>query len=101
MIEAMQKAALFGYPKDQHNKLGESTWVHKLFGGKLRSRVKCRDCGHPSDTFDTILDLSLDVHKIFSLKDALHNFVKLDILKGSDKYKCEKCVDQHCLRTNH
>jgi len=57
----------------------------------LRSRVKCYDCGHNSDTFDRILDLSLDIFKCNSLREALRKFVAVDHLKGVDKYKCEKC----------
>ena len=71
-------------------KLAETTWVHKIFGGRLRSRVTCHDCGYNSDTFDRILDLSLDIFRSESLKDALQNFVAIDYLKGADKYKCEK-----------
>lgn len=73
-------------------KLAETTWVHKIFGGQLRSRVTCRDCGHNSDTFDRILDLSLDIYKSDALKDALRKFIAVDYLKGADKYKCEKWV---------
>ena len=71
-------------------KLAETTWVHEIFGGRLRSRVTCYDCGHNSDTFDRILDLSLDIFRSDSLKDALKKFVAVDHLKGADKYKCEK-----------
>jgi len=73
-------------------KLAETTWVHKIFGGRLRSRVTCRDCGYNSDTFDRILDLSLDIFKCDSLRDALRKFIAIDYLKGADKYKCEKYV---------
>ncbi|THH13632.1 hypothetical protein EW146_g6609 [Bondarzewia mesenterica] len=90
-IDALQKSCLAGYPQKLDPKLAETTWVHKLFGGKLRSRVTCRDCGYNSDTFDNILDLSVDIHGVTSLKDALRKFVAVDYLKGSDKYKCEKC----------
>ena len=65
--------------------------MHQIFGGRLRSRVLCTECNHPSDTFDSVLDLSLDIHRLDSLKDALQNFAKKDILKGQNKYKCEKC----------
>ena len=74
------------------HKLAETTWVHKLFGGRLRSRVTCMQCGYNSDTFDSILDLSIDIHGCASLKDALRKFTAVDYLKGADKYKCEKCV---------
>lgn len=69
--------------------------MHKIFGGQLRSRVTCHDCGHNSDTFDRILDLSVDIHKAESLRDALRKFVAVDYLRGADKYKCEKRVSHH------
>jgi len=75
-------------------KLSEATFVHKVFGGKLRSRVSCESCGYNSDTFDRILDLSLDIIKADSLKEALSSFISPDHLKGTDKYKCEKYIFQ-------
>lgn len=39
-----------------------------------------------------MLDLSLDVQRAKSLKDALGSFVHVDQLRGANKYKCEKCV---------
>ena len=73
-------------------KLASKTWVHMLFGGLLRSRVKCLSCGHDSDTFDSILDLSIDIHGQASLKEALKKFTAVDHLRGADKYKCEKYI---------
>ena len=64
--------------------------MHKIFGGMLRSRVTCSECHHNSDTFDSILDLSVDIHGVDTLRDALRKFTAVDYLKGSDKYKCEK-----------
>ncbi|THV08306.1 cysteine proteinase [Dendrothele bispora CBS 962.96] len=90
-IDALQKACLVGLPSKIDPKLAETTWVHKIFGGRLRSRVTCGSCGHNSDTFDSILDLSIDVHNTTTLRDALRRFVAPDYLKGADKYKCEKC----------
>ncbi|KAF4619502.1 hypothetical protein D9613_005272 [Agrocybe pediades] len=90
-IDSLQKSCLTGHPPKLDTKIAETTWVHKLFGGRLRSRVTCKDCGHNSDTFDRILDLSLDISRCDSLKDALRKFIAIDYLKGADKYKCEKC----------
>ena len=110
-IDALQKSCLFAFPpyvpfgcppsifaiyrfhcsKIDH-KLAETTWVHKLFGGRLRSRVHCLSCGYNSDTFDSILDLSVDIYGVSSLADALRKFVAVDHLKGADKYKCDKFV---------
>ena len=64
--------------------------MHQIFGGRLRSRVKCLVCGYNSDTYDSVLDLSLDVYGVQTLRDALRKFVAVDHLKGADKYKCEK-----------
>lgn len=69
----------------------ETTWVHKIFGGKLRSRVHCLTCQHNSDTFDSVLDLSIEIFKQRSLKDALNAFVAIEKLDGKNLYNCEKC----------
>ncbi|KAN0126717.1 hypothetical protein V8E52_000357 [Russula decolorans] len=90
-IDALQKSCLAGYSSKADPKIAETTWVHKIFGGKLRSRVTCNECHHNSDTFDSILDLSVDIHGIDTLRDALRKFTAIDYLKGADKYKCEKC----------
>ncbi|KAG7449482.1 cysteine proteinase [Guyanagaster necrorhizus] len=90
-IDALQKSCLFGYSPKLDPKVAETSWVHKIFGGKLRSRVTCQSCGHNSDTYDSNLDVSLDIHRMSSVKDALHEFVAPDYLKGGDKYKCERC----------
>ncbi|KAG6336593.1 hypothetical protein ID866_2502 [Astraeus odoratus] len=106
-IDALQRSCLAGYPQyviisipqqqlTQHDrkidhKLAETTWVHKIFGGRLRSRVTCRECNHHSDTFDSILDISLDIYGSSTLKEAFKKFVAVDYLRGADKYKCEKC----------
>ncbi|KAF8138366.1 cysteine proteinase [Boletus edulis] len=90
-IDALQKSCLAGYPQKVDHNLAETTWVHRIFGGRLRSRVTCRECNHNSDTFDSMLDISLDIYGSSTLKDALKKFVAIDYLRGSDKYKCEKC----------
>ncbi|OSX59456.1 hypothetical protein POSPLADRAFT_1172765 [Postia placenta MAD-698-R-SB12] len=90
-IDALQKSCLAGYPQKVDPKLAETTWVHKIFGGRLRSRVTCLECDYNSDTFDNVLDLSVDIYGAQSLKEALRKFVAVDHLKGADKYKCEKC----------
>ncbi|KAJ9098809.1 hypothetical protein QFC19_006286 [Naganishia cerealis] len=70
----------------------ETSWIHKVWGGRLRSRITCHECGNNSDTFDAFLDLSLDLDRnTESVKDALARFVQKDSLSGKNKYKCEKC----------
>ncbi|KAH9833725.1 cysteine proteinase [Rhodofomes roseus] len=90
-IDALQKSCLAGHPPKMDPKLAETSWIHQIFGGRLRSRVTCLVCGHDSDTYDSVLDLSIDIYGVQTLKDALRKFVAVDHLKGADKYKCEKC----------
>ncbi|KAF9651082.1 cysteine proteinase [Thelephora ganbajun] len=90
-IDALQKSCLHGCPPKLDPKLAETTWVHQIFGGRLRSRVTCGECGYNSDTLDRVLDLSIDIFGVGSVRDALRKFVAVDHLKGANKYKCEKC----------
>lgn len=66
--------------------------MHQIFGGRLRSRVTCSQCKHNSDTYDNILDLSLEINGTRNLNEALKKFTKVDQLTGQNKYKCEKSV---------
>lgn len=94
-IDSMQDDALrvAGAEKAPHD-VRETTWVHKVWGGKIRSRVLCTECNKPSDTYDTFLDLSLDVKRQqdpWHLKDALAHFSRTETLQGKNGYKCENC----------
>lgn len=93
LMEAMQQCCLLRAPKSMkpNDPVRETTLIHKIFGGKLRSRVQCQRCKHNSDTFDPILDLSLDLRKSSSVNEALEKFTSVDVLTGSEKYRCEKC----------
>ena len=94
LLEALQQSCLARASKSlkPDDPIRRTTFVQKMFGGKLRSRVTCHNCGHNSDTFDPFMDLSLDLRKgITSLTDAFRAFVAKDHLTGSEKYKCDKC----------
>uniref|UniRef100_A0A452UEX9 Ubiquitin carboxyl-terminal hydrolase n=1 Tax=Ursus maritimus TaxID=29073 RepID=A0A452UEX9_URSMA len=59
-IDAMQKACLNGCAKlDRQTQA--TTLVHQIFGGYLRSRVKCSVCKSVSDTYDPYLDVALEI----------------------------------------
>ncbi|CAE6470212.1 unnamed protein product [Rhizoctonia solani] len=99
-VDALQRSALAIYsststkhpnPNKIPHALAETSWVHSIFGGRLRSRVSCRTCHHCSDTFDSLLDLSIEIVRVNSLANALSQFVKPEVLSGEDAYRCEKC----------
>ncbi|XP_006886405.1 PREDICTED: ubiquitin carboxyl-terminal hydrolase 36 [Elephantulus edwardii] len=89
-IDAMQKACLNGYAKlDRQTQA--TTLVHQIFGGYLRSRVKCSVCRSVSDTYDPYLDVALEIRQAANIVRALELFVKPDVLSGENAYMCAKC----------
>nr|XP_003227691.2 PREDICTED: ubiquitin carboxyl-terminal hydrolase 42 [Anolis carolinensis] len=89
-VDAMQKACLNGSNKlDRHTQA--TTFIHQIFGGYLRSRVKCMNCKGVSDTFDPYLDITLEIKSAQSINKALEQFVKPEQLDGENAYKCSKC----------
>ncbi|XP_070793775.1 ubiquitin carboxyl-terminal hydrolase 36 [Pituophis catenifer annectens] len=89
-IDAMQKACLNGYTKlDRQTQA--TTLVHQIFGGYLRSRVKCSVCKSVSDTYDPYLDVALEIRQAANIVRALELFVKADVLSGENAYMCAKC----------
>ncbi|XP_045142057.1 ubiquitin carboxyl-terminal hydrolase 42 [Echinops telfairi] len=89
-VDAMQKACLNGSNKlDRHTQA--TTLVCQIFGGYLRSRVKCLNCKGVSDTFDPYLDITLEIKAAQSVNKALEQFVKPEQLDGENSYKCNKC----------
>lgn len=65
-----------------------------LFGGQLKSTLKCTECGHTSITFDPFWNLSLPipegVHQP-SLQQCFRLFTSPETLDGIDKPMCERC----------
>ena len=91
LLDAMHKRCVdFVRPKLKPNSpRSETTFLWKVFGGKLRSQVNCKTCGRNSETFDSFLDLSLDVVRCKSVLGAFKAFTVTEVLDGDNKYKCE------------
>ncbi|XP_038632552.1 ubiquitin carboxyl-terminal hydrolase 36 isoform X2 [Scyliorhinus canicula] len=89
-IDAMQKACLSGCTKLERQTQATSL-VHQIFGGYLRSRVKCSVCKSVSDTYDPYLDIALEIRQAPNIVRALELFVKPDFLSGENAYMCAKC----------
>ncbi|XP_033841179.1 ubiquitin carboxyl-terminal hydrolase 42 [Periophthalmus magnuspinnatus] len=88
-VDAMQKSCLPGTKLDRQTQA--TTFIHQVFGGYLRSRVKCLNCKAVSDTFDPFLDIPLEIKTALSVSKALEQFVKPEQLDGENAYKCTKC----------
>ncbi|CAL0307069.1 unnamed protein product [Lupinus luteus] len=92
LLESMHKCCLPSGIPSESNGAYEKSLVHKIFGGRLRSQVKCQQCNYSSNKFDPFLDLSLEIFKADSLQKALANFTAAELLDGGERqYQCQKC----------
>ena len=80
---------------DEQSPKGKSkakTPIDHIYGGEIVSRVICKACKTPSETFESVLDLSLDLseYKERDLYDMLDSFTKEEDLMGKNAYSCTK-----------
>ena len=54
--------------------------------------VKCLKCWNTSDTYDPLLDISVETKNCPTLGKALKKITKPDMLDGDNKYSCPKWV---------
>lgn len=92
LLESMHKCCLpSGVPSESPIAYDKSL-VHKIFGGRLCSQVKCTQCSFSSNKFDPFIDLSLEIIKADSLCKALAHFTAKEQLDGGEKqYNCQQC----------
>jgi len=76
--------------------LQHTSMIHGIFGGLLRSRVRCGLCLTDIVRYDTFLDLSLKVHRSASVSEVLRSFTDIDVLQGDNKYDCTECKTKTC-----
>ncbi|KAF9921188.1 hypothetical protein FBU30_008813 [Linnemannia zychae] len=91
LVDALQKSCLVGYDSKLDDRIKETTVIHQIFGGYFQSQVKCMRCGYESNTFETYLDVSLDIKGADSVQKAFRDYTTPEILSKGNQYKCEKC----------
>eukprot|EP01025_Chloroclados_australasicus_P043353 TRINITY_DN462_c0_g1_i3.p1 TRINITY_DN462_c0_g1~~TRINITY_DN462_c0_g1_i3.p1 ORF type:complete len:757 (-),score=84.17 TRINITY_DN462_c0_g1_i3:342-2612(-) len=76
----------------------ETTLVHHLFNGYYRQQTMYGTCGNISTTFQSFMDLQLDIPsergQRTTLEQCLNNAYKFEWLDEGNKMKCEKCEEQ-------
>ncbi|GMH22595.1 hypothetical protein Nepgr_024438 [Nepenthes gracilis] len=69
--------------------------VKQVFGGCLVSQLRCCNCGHNSDTYEPLIDLSLEIEHVDNLSSALESFTKVETIEDTEiKFTCEGCKQQ-------
>ncbi|XP_078443190.1 ubiquitin carboxyl-terminal hydrolase 23-like [Wolffia australiana] len=92
LLEAMHKSCLPSGVASESTSAYEKSLIHKIFGGRFRSQVKCTKCSYCSHKFDPFLDLSLEIVKADTLCKALSHFISEDELDGGERqYYCPQC----------
>ena len=79
-------------------RLDETTFVHRIFGGYLRSQVRCTRCNYKSNTYDPFLDLALEVSKKDSVERAFRDFTRTETLDVNNQWKCSGCKKRVCAK---
>lgn len=84
------------FHKDHERLNGESEncqcLTHKIFYGELESTIECLNCSELTQTYDPILDLSLEIDNLkkdSTLHDCLDLFTSNEKLEN--EYKCNYC----------
>ncbi|KAK9144533.1 hypothetical protein Sjap_004436 [Stephania japonica] len=77
---------------NEQNSPQQDSFVKKIFGGRLRSQLRCCNCGHCSNTFEPLIDLSLEIEDVDTLPNALKSFTKDEKIEET-RFKCEECKD--------
>ncbi|XP_020798036.1 ubiquitin carboxyl-terminal hydrolase 36 isoform X1 [Drosophila serrata] len=92
LVEAMERAYLMRFRnyKELDQLVKETTPLGQIFGGYLRSEVRCLSCNHVSITFQHFQDLLLDIRKADTLEEAFEGHFSRERLEDMG-YKCEGC----------
>ncbi|KAL6859084.1 hypothetical protein ACP4OV_018086 [Aristida adscensionis] len=92
-IDAMQSVCLKEAKKGgAHQLAAETTLVQLIFGGYLRSKIKCSRCHVSSEQCEPMLDLTVEIDgDISSLEEALERFTSTEVLDGENRYQCSRC----------
>lgn len=90
LLDAMHDRSIAGMNPKPSRELEYTSFIYQIFGGKIRSQLKCTQCDYESNTYDPFLDLSLEITRAHSVQKALQRFTTGEVLDGQNSYKCPK-----------
>lgn len=93
LIDCMHEEILKSYGvKIENGKIAETTFIFRIFGGTLRNELLCSKCHYSSKTYNSFLNLSLEISKgVSSVNAALKHFTEKERLTAGNEWFCEKC----------
>ena len=58
-------------------------------------QLRCCNCGHISDTYEPLIDLSLEIEDVDTLPCALESFTKVEKIEDPEmKFTCDNCKEE-------
>ncbi|RLN42185.1 hypothetical protein C2845_PM01G47180 [Panicum miliaceum] len=89
LLEKLDKASVAPRSSLEEPSLTEEGGIAtEIFGGRLKSQLRCPECKRCSDKSEPFLDLSLEVTMVESLMDALQSFTKVELIED---FMCDGC----------
>ncbi|XP_062250884.1 ubiquitin carboxyl-terminal hydrolase 24 isoform X5 [Platichthys flesus] len=80
---------------DEHlKKMGREQIFKNTFQGIFSDQKICKDCPHRYEREETFMALNLGVTSCQSLEISLDQFVRGEVLEGTNAYYCEKCQEK-------
>ncbi|KAJ0032236.1 hypothetical protein NQD34_002317 [Periophthalmus magnuspinnatus] len=77
-----------------YQKMGREQIFKNTFQGIFSDQKICKDCPHRYEREETFMALNLGVTSCQSLEISLDQFVRGEVLEGSNAYYCEKCKEK-------
>uniref|UniRef100_A0A5B7AVI3 Ubiquitin carboxyl-terminal hydrolase n=1 Tax=Davidia involucrata TaxID=16924 RepID=A0A5B7AVI3_DAVIN len=95
LLDRLDSCCIDSKTKDTTLSSQDNNFVKQVFGGRLISKLRCCNCGHCSDTYEPLIDLSLEVEDVDTLSSALQSFTKVEKIEDSEtKFTCENCKEE-------
>ncbi|PRP77339.1 ubiquitin specific protease 42 [Planoprotostelium fungivorum] len=98
VLNSIQKSLLSNEPSKPSFKQEETSLIYQLFGGYMKSVIKCKRCSHVSSSFESFLDIMVDLTgNVTSLEEGLHNFMKIEELDESKQMSIYEAPNVLCI----
>ncbi|XP_052208782.1 ubiquitin carboxyl-terminal hydrolase 21-like isoform X2 [Diospyros lotus] len=95
LLDRLETCCTCSMMKDAALPLADENLVKQVFGGRLLSKLQCCNCGYCSETYEPLIDLSLEIEDADTLPSALESFTKVEKIADQDiKFTCEKCKQE-------
>ncbi|KAK9274644.1 hypothetical protein L1049_021895 [Liquidambar formosana] len=95
LLDRLDSCCLDSKTQDESLPSHGDNFVKQVFGGRLISKLRCCNCGHCSDTYEPLIDLSLEIEDVDNLPSALESFTKVEKIEDPEtKFTCENCKEE-------